>query len=109
MKYRFIESCAGAGHLPTDGLCSYLGVARSGYYKWLKHEPSHRAQPSRPAIAPRKTKTWAWSSKRSSTRTAKRMAVRACVIGCVSWVGDTVGDTVDDTVDDTVGDTVGGA
>ncbi|MCI0421923.1 MAG: IS3 family transposase [Acidobacteria bacterium] len=42
MKYRFIESCA--GQLPVDGLCRYLGVARSGYYKWLKHMPGRRAQ-----------------------------------------------------------------
>lgn len=42
MKYHFIHSCA--EHLPVDGLCSYLEVARSGYYKWLKCEPSGRAQ-----------------------------------------------------------------
>jgi transposase InsO family protein len=42
MKYHFIQRCSGA--LPVDGLCSYLGVARSGYYKWLKHEPGRRAQ-----------------------------------------------------------------
>jgi len=45
MKYRFIESCGhGASHLPVDGLCSYLAVARSGYYEWLKRTPSSRAQ-----------------------------------------------------------------
>jgi transposase InsO family protein len=42
VKYRFIESCV--GDLPVAGLCSYLGVARSGYYKWLKHTPGQRAQ-----------------------------------------------------------------
>lgn len=46
MKYRFIQSCAGCapGQLPVEGLCSYLSVARSGYYKWLKHKPSQRAK-----------------------------------------------------------------
>ena len=42
MKYRFIESCA--DRLPVDGLCSYLEVARSGYYAWLEHKPTQRAQ-----------------------------------------------------------------
>jgi transposase InsO family protein len=42
MKYRFIRNCA--EHLPVDGLCSYLEVARSGYYKWLKQVPSRRVQ-----------------------------------------------------------------
>jgi putative transposase len=42
VKYRFIESYA--ERLPVDGLCSYLDVARSGYYKWLKHKPSQREQ-----------------------------------------------------------------
>ncbi len=42
MKYRFIESCG--DRLPVDVLCQYLDVSRSGYYKWLKHKPSRRAQ-----------------------------------------------------------------
>lgn len=42
MKYRFIHSCA--DQLPVECLCSHLGVARSGYYKWLEHAPSQRAQ-----------------------------------------------------------------
>jgi putative transposase len=42
VKYNFIKSCA--GQLSVDGLCDYLGVARSGYYKWLKGEASDRAQ-----------------------------------------------------------------
>jgi len=42
MKYRFIHSCA--DQMSIEGLCSYLGVARSGYYKWLKQEPGQRGQ-----------------------------------------------------------------
>jgi transposase InsO family protein len=42
MKYRFIHSCA--DQLPVERLCSHLGVARSGYYKWLKHTPGQREQ-----------------------------------------------------------------
>ena len=42
MKYRFIKSCA--ERLPVEDLCNYLGVARSGYYKWLKQAPGRRAQ-----------------------------------------------------------------
>lgn len=42
MKYRFIASCASS--LPVQAVCDYLGVARSGYYKWLKHTPSKREQ-----------------------------------------------------------------
>lgn len=42
MKYRFIHSCA--DQMSIEGLCSYLGVARSSYYKWLKPEPGQRRQ-----------------------------------------------------------------
>jgi putative transposase len=42
VKYAFIKSCA--GQLSVDGLCDYLGVARSGYYKWLKGDVSPRVQ-----------------------------------------------------------------
>jgi putative transposase len=42
MKYRLIQSCA--DQLPVEGLCRCLGVARSGYYKWLKQEPGQRKQ-----------------------------------------------------------------
>jgi transposase InsO family protein len=42
MKYRFIHSCA--DQMSIEGLCSYLGMARSGYYKWLKQEPGQRGQ-----------------------------------------------------------------
>jgi transposase InsO family protein len=42
MKYRFIHRCA--DQMAIEGLCNYLGVARSGYYKWLKQEPGQREQ-----------------------------------------------------------------
>jgi putative transposase len=42
VKYRFIQRCA--DDLPVDGLCRYLDVARSGYYRWLKQVPGRRAQ-----------------------------------------------------------------
>lgn len=42
MKYRFIEGCA--NRLPVAGLCRYLGVARSGYYRWRKHVSTPRAK-----------------------------------------------------------------
>lgn len=42
MKYQFIQACA--DRLPVSGLCAYLDVSRSGYYDWLNHEPSRRAQ-----------------------------------------------------------------
>ena len=42
MKYGFIKSCV--GQLGVEGLCRYLGVARSGYYAWLKGKLGQRAK-----------------------------------------------------------------
>lgn len=45
MKYRFIQHCAAQRpDLPVAGLCQYLEVARSGYYKWLNPQPGRRWQ-----------------------------------------------------------------
>lgn len=41
-KYQFIKAHQGQFRLKT--LCRVLGVARSGYYAWLKHPVSKRAQ-----------------------------------------------------------------
>lgn len=83
MKYRFIQSCA--EQLPVDGLCSYLGVARSGYYKWLKQEPSQRAQEDEHLGEVIEAE---FNPKGRAASTARRMAVRGCVTGYDSWVGD---------------------
>lgn len=86
MKYRFIHSCAKscADQLPVEGLCSHLGVARSGYYKWLKQERTQavgrRAQEDQ-ALGEIHS---ARSSKQSSGSIVVRMAVRAWVIGCAN-------------------------
>ncbi len=45
MKYRFIQvekAC-----YPVNLLCRVLEVSRSGYYKWLKHQPSARSHENR--------------------------------------------------------------
>ena len=41
MKYSAIERARDA--FPVRRLCAVLGVSESGYYAWLKHEPSQRA------------------------------------------------------------------
>ena len=83
MKYRFIESCA--EHLSVAGLCSYLNVARSGYYKWLKQEPSQRARDDEQLGTIIEAE---FNPKGRSANIARRMAVRGCVTGYDSWVGD---------------------
>lgn len=40
--YQYIES--NRGHFPIETMCRVLGVAPSGYYEWLQHPISDRAQ-----------------------------------------------------------------
>jgi putative transposase len=40
VRYEFIESHQ--GEYPVSWLCEFLGVSRSGYYGYLKHQPSER-------------------------------------------------------------------
>lgn len=40
--YKFIESHSGEFNVKT--MCEVLGVARAGYYAWLKNPISDRAQ-----------------------------------------------------------------
>jgi putative transposase len=40
--YEFIK--ANRDQYPVDLMCGVLGVIRSGYYQWLKHPISNRAQ-----------------------------------------------------------------
>jgi putative transposase len=40
--YQFIE--AHRRQFPVEVMCKVLGVAPSGYYEWLKHPISNRAQ-----------------------------------------------------------------
>ena len=40
MKYELVAYCG--GWLPVQDLCAFLGIARSGYYEWLKAKPGKR-------------------------------------------------------------------
>lgn len=40
MKYELVAYCS--GWLPVQDLCGFLGIARSGYYEWLKAKPGKR-------------------------------------------------------------------
>ena len=41
MKYRLVQQCA--DQHPVRDVCDFLGVSRSGYYKWLDGKPGKRA------------------------------------------------------------------
>jgi hypothetical protein len=42
VRYEFME--AHQAHYPVSWLCNFLEVSRSGYYAYLKHQPSQRDQ-----------------------------------------------------------------
>lgn len=42
MKYKLVQQCA--DQLPVRDMCEYLGVSRSGYYKWLAAKPGKRVR-----------------------------------------------------------------
>ncbi|WP_212567727.1 IS3 family transposase, partial [Pseudonocardia sp. Ae505_Ps2] len=42
MKYAAIADWATEGEYPVTFMCAQLGVARQGYYRWLKTGPSQR-------------------------------------------------------------------
>jgi putative transposase len=75
MKYRFIHSCSQncAEQLPVEGLCIHLGVARSGYYKWLKQTPGQREQEDAQLAEVIETEFWKHHSAYGSPRMCERL------------------------------------
>ncbi|WEV56049.1 hypothetical protein OZX66_10385 [Ligilactobacillus acidipiscis] len=41
-KFQAIDAYRQETALPVKMMCSIMAVSRSGYYKWLKHQPSAR-------------------------------------------------------------------
>ena len=55
MKYEQVQTCA--KEYPVHRVCAVLGVSESGYYAWLKREPSLR-QKANAELATHITALW---------------------------------------------------